>query len=226
MQTSALGSTSTSSSSSASAVPTQTLDENDFLKLLMAQLQNQDPTAPVDDQQFAAELAQFSSLQELQTIGQQIGNLATAQSAANQMETTGLVGKGVVFSTSQVPFDGADPVTLAANLPSAASSATVAVTDSAGNVVRTLSLGAEPAGMNAFTWDGKDNNGNPVAAGTYNIAITASDANGQTLNASVLEEGTVTAVTYSSTGSSSPVLIVGNQQVSLTNVVQVVNPGA
>ncbi|HTP52418.1 MAG TPA: FlgD immunoglobulin-like domain containing protein [Anaeromyxobacteraceae bacterium] len=226
MQTSALGSTSTSSSGSTSAVPTQTLDENDFLKLLMAQLQNQDPTAPVDDQQFAAELAQFSSLQELQTIGQQIGNLASAQSAANQMETTGLVGKGVVFSTSQVPFDGANPVTLAANLPSAASSATVAVTDSAGNVVRTLSLGAEPAGMNGFTWDGKDNSGNTVAAGTYNIAITASDANGQTLNASVLEEGTVTAVTYSSSDSSSPVLIVGNQQVSLTNVVQVVNPGA
>ncbi len=221
-------SSSSSSSGSTSTVPVQTLGQNDFLKLLMAQLANQDPTAPVDDQQFAAQLAQFSSLQQLQDIGTKLDTLSSNQAAANQMQTTSLVGKNVLYSipSGLVPFDGTTAVSLDVNLSGAASSVNAAVTDASGNVVRVLTLGAEPAGMSAFSWDGKDTNGNPLPAGSYGIAVSALGANGQAVTGSVYAQGTVTGVAFSSSGSSAPVLIVGNQQVSLSNVVQVVNPGA
>jgi len=225
MQTSAVGSTSSSSTSS-TAIPVQTLGQNDFLKLLMAQLANQDPTAPVDDQQFAAQLAQFSSLQELQNIGTKLDNLSSSQATANQMQTTGLVGKQVLYSTGTASFDGKTPVALDVNLSAAAGATTAVISDASGNPVRALSLGAEPAGVSAFSWDGKDANGNLLPAGTYGVAVKATNASGQTVGSGVLAQGTVNAVTFSASGSSAPVLIVGNQQVNLSSVVQVVNPGA
>ncbi|HVP67262.1 MAG TPA: FlgD immunoglobulin-like domain containing protein [Anaeromyxobacteraceae bacterium] len=224
MQTSSVsGSGTSSTSSSSSAVPVQTLTQNDFLTLLMAQLQNQDPTAPVDDQQFAAQLAQFSSLQELTNIGTKLDSLISAQSSANQLQTASFVGKSVLFSSNQVAYDGATPVTLGAGLSLPADAAAAVVTNSSGTVVRTLSLGAEPAGVSTFTWDGKDGNGNSLPAGTYNVAVTAARADGQTVTASPLVQGKVTAVTFGSSGASQ-VLLVGGQQVSLSSVVQIVNP--
>jgi len=225
MQTSSVASSGTpSTSSSSSAVPVQTLGQNDFLKLLMAQLANQDPTAPVDDQQFAAQLAQFSSLQELKDIGTKLDSLIGAQSSAIQVQTANLVGKSVLYNASQVAYDGTSPATLGASLSIPADAALAVVTDASGAVVRTLSLGAQPAGISKFTWDGKDDNGNSVPAGTYNVAVTAARADGKSVAASVLAQGKVTAVTFSSTGSAAPVLLVGTQPVALSSVVQIVNP--
>jgi len=226
MQTTYVGSSGSSSTSQSgsTAVPVQTLGQNDFLKLLMAQLANQDPTAPVDNQQFAAQLAQFSSLQQLQNLGTKLDTLVGAQSSASQLAAANLVGKDVLFSTDRVQVDGKTTVTVGANLSSAADQAVAVVTDASGGVVRTISLGSEPAGVTNFTWDGKDNNGNQVAAGTYHVAVNAARKDGQAVTASLLSQGKVSAVTFSSTGSSAPALIVGNQQVSLSSVVQIVNP--
>lgn len=226
MLTNSVTSTSSSSaSSSTSAMPTQTLDQNDFLTLLMAQLQNQDPTQPVDDTQFASELAQFSSLQQLTDIGSTLDSMLSAQSSANQLQAANLVGKNVLYQTTQVQADGKDPVALGVNLSLASDSTVAVVTDASGNVVRTLSLGAEPAGVTNFTWDGNDQSGNPVSAGTYNVAVTATRTDGQSVTASALAEGSVSGVTLSSSGSSgTPTLVIGNQQVGLSNVVEIVNP--
>jgi len=217
-------STASSNSSTSSAIPTQTLDQNDFMKLLMAQLQNQDPTQPVDDTQFASELAQFSSLQQLTDIGTTLDTMLTAQSSTNQLQTAGMVGMDVLFNTSQVSFDGKDPVSLGVSQSIASDSTVATVTNSSGALVRTVPLGAEPAGVSSFTWDGNDSNGNPVAAGTYNVTVTATRTDSQSVTASVLSGGQVSAVNFNSSGSSAPTLVVAGQQVQLSNVVQVVNP--
>jgi len=217
-------SSASSSTSTSSAVPTQTLDQNDFMTLLMAQLQNQDPTQPVDDTQFASELAQFSSLQQLTDIGSTLDSMLSSQSSTNQLQTAGMVGMDVLYNTNQVQFDGKDPVTLGANLSIASDSTVAVITDSSGTVVRTLSLGAEPAGVSSFSWDGNDDSGNPVASGTYNVAVNATRTDGQSVTATAVAEGQVGAVTFNSSGSSAPTLVIGNQQVQLSSVVEVVNP--
>jgi len=194
------------------------LGKDEFLKILVAQLANQDPTQPQDSSQFVAELAQFSSLESQQNTVSDLNALMIGQATANQTAATAFIGKRVEFHGGSVAFDGTTPIAGSATLGNAAAKVSLSVTDGAGKVVRTISLGAQNAGDVAFAWDGRDDKGNVLPSGSYTVQPTAVDAGGKAIPISVNTEGTVSGVVFQG---GVPLLRIGTQLVKMSDVTSI-----
>lgn len=187
--TSAATSPLTSSSQSA-------LGKDAFLKLLMAQLRNQDPTQPVDGTQFVTQLAQFSAVEQAVAQTNQLSAMSAQLGGIASNEAVSLIGKQVTLRGQSLVFDGSSPATANVSLSAPAAQVTVSVTDGAGNVLRTMKLGAAPGGPLNVTWDGRDDLGSPVAAGAYSFNVTATTAGGASVAVSKDVTGIVTSVSF------------------------------
>jgi len=194
----------------------QVLGEDDFLKMLVAQLQNQDPLNPLQGADFAAQLAQFSSLDQLTQINTQLSNLASSLSSTNNSQVVSLIGDEVVANGSSVAVSGAS-TSLAYNLSQNAQQGTIKIYDSQGNLVDTLALGQQQAGNNTMNW-----NTSNVSPGTYTFTISATDSSGNPVSATTMMTGTVTGVTFKN---NVPYLSVNGQDVALSDIVYVTQPG-
>lgn len=215
-------SSSSSSSSSSSTGSTQTLNEQDFLQMLVTELQNQDPTNPLQSTDLAAQLAQFSSVSELETLNSNVqnstnANLVMTESISNTMAAT-LIGKKVQVNTSQVAYDGSTDPTLGFTLPSSAADVKVDIMNSDGTVVRSIDEGSMASGDQTLTWDGKDSSGNTVSSGNYTFSVTATDSSGNSITPTLYVLGTVQGVKFGSSGAS---LLVDGTSVDLSNVQEV-----
>lgn len=188
-----------SSASSASSPTTGNteLGKDTFLLLLTTQLQNQDPLNPMSNEEFVAQLAQFSSLEKLGGISDGLESLYLVNVSMNNAAMSGLVGQEAVARSSDFHYDGEGDQAIVYDASSAASSATVTITDADGNVVYSGDMGALADGEGRWTWNGKTNDGQQAAEGIYTATITARDANGATVEVSGLVEGTVTEMDYS-----------------------------
>lgn len=201
------------------------LMKDDFLKLLVTQLQNQDPLNPADNQEFAAQLAQFSSLEQLTEMNDSmsatlesnklIGELINNNVAAN------FLGKDVNAIGNQFTFDGDNEVTIGYNQKTVSVETTVGIYDTTGALVRTLDLGPKPSGAVDAAWDGKDNDGNLRRPGTYYFTVEAFDTEGAKIDTIPYMSGRVTGVRYVD---NVPTLLLGERQVSLENVFDVLEP--
>jgi len=201
---------------------TPVLGENDFLQMLITQLENQDPMNPLQSTDLAAQLAQFSSVEQLTNLNTAVqnqtnANLVLTQSISNTMAAT-LIGKKVKADTSSFAFDGTNPQTLGVTLPSTAADVQVTITDANGNTVRTIDAGAMPSGDNNIQWDGTDDNGNPVSAGNYTFSVSATDTSGNSITGTPYVLGTVQGVKYSSSGAS---LLVDGAEIDFSNIQEV-----
>lgn len=223
ISTTSTGSVSTGSSASSLTGSTEkTLGKEDFLKLLVAQLQNQDPLNPMESTEFTAQLAQFSSLEQLVNISSQMKNLLLYQNSLQNTMAVNLIGKDVVFSGGTVNLQGTADISY--NLGSDASSVSISVYDSDGNMVRKISLGETSAGDNSYTWDGKDSNGNKLSDGEYSIEVSAVDSSGNTVTASTKSEGTVTGITYNN--GVTYLVIDGKTKIQLGDITEINEGGA
>jgi len=175
----------------------QSLNENDFLQLLTAQLEHQDPLDPTSADQFASELAQFSTATGVQ-------NLETSSSG---QQALGLVGQNVAVSGNSLLLGQSGGATGAFNLATSARNVAVTITDPMGNRVASLNLGAVPAGTRTFSWSGAGANGRALAPGTYNFSLSAVAANGSAVKATPYAVVPVTGVGLG--GQSGPTLDVG-----------------
>ena len=173
-----------------------TLDKDAFLSLLTEQLKNQDPTQPMDDTAFVAQLAQFSALEQMTNVNTNLTTLITAQGTSLQTTAASMIGKTAVFQSDSVVLQADTPAVFTANLSQAATSATAVVQDSDGNTVRTLQLGTCASGTNHFSWDGKNDSGDTVDPGTYTVNVTASDINGKSISLTQNGSAVITGVTY------------------------------
>jgi flagellar basal-body rod modification protein FlgD len=200
----------------------QTVTQDDFLKLLIAQLQNQDPLQPMDNQQFAVQLATFNSLEQLIGINDKLGSLQTVQGATNQFNAASLIGKEVASNGNTLSLQSSGPARISYQLGANASRVVVNVQDSSGALVRQINGGAQGVGDQSVLWDGKDSAGRAAPAGVYNFEINAFDLNGKQVQASGRIKGTVTAVNFAG---SQPVLELGGIEVPLSAVTSVRTPG-
>jgi len=211
----------TASTSSAKAVKDATqLDQSSFLKLMTAQMKNQDPFEPVDNSQMVGQMAQMSTVTGIAEMNATLKALATNISGGSTADAVALVGKTVLVDgkTAYAASDG----TLTANaiLDDAASKVQVTVADASGSLVRTIDLGAQAAGTKEFTWDGKDADGKVVGNGPYKIAATALvDGVPRALTTQVWAP--VTSVALSSTGGAPTLQIAGIGETPLSAVRQV-----
>lgn len=209
---------STATSSSLSTAVSASLSQADFLKLMTAQLQAQDPTNPVDNTQFVSQMAQFSQLSNSQDLLTAVNGLTssinTSQQTSQVLSSASLVNRQVMVPSSTVSYSGST-VTGAANV-SSAGDVSVNIIDGAGNVVRTMDLGNQNSGLAQFSWDGKDNSGNAAAAGTYNVTASS---NGSSLD--TYAAGTVTAVGYGGSSLGTYLQVSGIGGVPLSQVAEI-----
>lgn len=192
-----------------------TLGQEQFLTLLVAQLQNQDPLNPADATEFTAQLAQYSQLEQLFNLNDAMDNLATAQTNSQKVSALSLMGKEVVVEDSKFTFDGS-PVQVGYNSDGAASKIALQIKNSAGVVVATLQASETGKGEHFLTWDGKDESGNVLPSGTYQIGINAKSASAETtVEVSPLVRNMVTGVDLSG---SEPTIITKTGEFTIASI--------
>lgn len=171
---SAIANNSTSSLAPPTTLAGKQLTQADFLQLLTQQLQNQDPTQPMDPTEFVSQMAQFSQLTAAQGMQTSLNQLATSLQANQMLGASSLIGHQILVPSSQISITGSGTAgaTGAVDVPGGASDVQVKIADSSGKTVRTLDLGAQPAGYAQFQWDGMDASGQPVPPGTYNVSAS------------------------------------------------------
>jgi flagellar basal-body rod modification protein FlgD len=197
---------------------TEILGKDDFLTLLVTQLQHQDPLNPKDSAEFTAQLAQFSSLEQLGNVNDNLEYLKLALASSTNSQAVSIIGKQVVASGNsiQVNNGGADGCQF--ELAADTSAVTVNIYDASGNFIKAFEAGALSAGEHALEWDGKDNNGNTAPNGAYFFEVLAVDNNDQMVNVTTFTTGKVTGVSFRN---NTTYLIVENQEIPLGDVIKV-----
>jgi len=176
------------------------LGKNDFLKLLIAQLKNQDPLSPADNTEFIAQLAQFSTLEQMTLINANLAkslesNINMTEAVSNAM-IINYFGKYVAAETDSFMCDGKSPVELQFDLDSAASWGKLEITDESGNVIRSVSLDAMEDGANFLEWDGITNMGVKAKSGVYKYSVELYDVLGNEVGVSQMVSGVVEGISY------------------------------
>lgn len=177
-----------------------TLGQADFLTLLVAQLEHQDPLAPQDNTEFIAQLAQFSSLEQQTDTNAKLDELIKTQASSEQTAAFSLLGQDVIAASDSFYLQG-DSLQLGFSLDQSAAEATITITDEEGNEVTSFSLSDPEEGYNFVKWDGTDSSGEPLAKGVYNMKIEVKDSAGESVESQALIKVRVDEVALDSSGS-------------------------
>ncbi len=153
--------------------PQQELGKDAFMQLLISQLAYQDPLEPMENTEFISQLAQFSALEQQQNIAAGIQLLALSQTASTNSQMVNLIGKRVLTPGNRFSLETEKPVTLRFDLEGQGTPAEIVIKDKDGNVVRKINITEFQQGTNQVSFDGKDENGNPLAAGNYTYEIVS-----------------------------------------------------
>ncbi|MGZ3577426.1 MAG: flagellar hook assembly protein FlgD [Syntrophales bacterium] len=206
-----------SGTTNAATTNNKILGQDDFLKMLIAQLQNQDPLNPLQGADFAAQLAQFSSLDQLTQVNTQLSALASSLSSTNNSQLVGLIGNTVVANGNSVTVSGAT-TQLGYNLSQNARQGTIKIYDSQGNLAQTLAFGSQQAGSNTMNW-----NTSGVKPGTYTFTVSAVDSKGNPVTADAMTTGVVKGITFQN---GVPYLSVNGQNIAFGNILYIAKPGS
>jgi flagellar basal-body rod modification protein FlgD len=172
-QTAAAASAVSSASGSSGPAAMPQITQSDFLSLIIAQMQNQDPTQPADPNQFVNELASLSEVSGINNMDSSMSNLSSSMQSSQILAGTGLIGRNVLAAGTTAALAAGSTVSGAVQAPAGASSVLVQVTDASGALVKTLQVPAQGSGLTAFTWDGTTNSGAAAPPGTYTFAAAA-----------------------------------------------------
>lgn len=199
------------------------LGQEDFFALLTTQLAQQDPFKPLDNTEFIAQMAQFSSLESLQSMQQSFSDLASAMTSNQALQASALVGRTVLVPSGVASFDGSNEVQGVVALSEAsATDSRLIIEDEYGQLIRTIELGDLEQGPNQFTWDGMDENGNSVPPGFYAISVTG-DVYGQETNLATGVFARVDSVNLGGSNGGIYLNLDGLGSVSLDDVSQIKN---
>lgn len=191
------------------------LGKDDFMKLMSAQLKYQDPVNPMKNEQMAAQLAQFSALEQMMNVNSNLEKMASGQKPSEHMMAASLIGKRVTTDTSHFMLEKGATPEITFNLPSDANSVNVAVVNAKGEVVREFDLGEMQRGPQSVRWDGKNAKFQDQPVGEYSYRLVASDGNGKAIPIKNDSSGIVSGVTFEAGKS---VLLVDGKKVPIESV--------
>jgi flagellar basal-body rod modification protein FlgD len=198
------------------------MGKDDFLTLLVAQLQHQDPLNPAESTEFTAQLATFSSLEQLQNIDATLNGFQVYQSTLNNIQATGFIGKTVTATGSMFAVNDAQADPLRFDLANDADSVYLQIYDNFGGFVADVQAGARQAGDQQVTWDGRDANGMPVADGAYTFTVMAMDNDGSVVSSTSYTTGLVTGIDYKDGATN---LLIHDREVPISSVIRIEESG-
>jgi len=212
--------TSTTDTSAAAAAMKKSLglNKDDFMNLFIAQLKYQDPLAPQDPSAMLDQLSQLSLVEQSYNTNTALQNLLTSQNNSATMSSVSFIGKDVKANGNAVPFDGALATSMQFNLSAAVDSAQIDISDSNGNVVRTITTAALNQGDSAVSWDGRDRNGNLLSAGAYTFSVKGTTTGGSSVLATTYTTGRIDGV---SIVDGTPQLTIGAATIALSDVISI-----
>jgi flagellar basal-body rod modification protein FlgD len=215
MTTSPISPIQTGNVAAASANTTATGKKNDaegaqdrFLKLLVTQMQNQDPLNPADNAQVTSQFAQISTVQGIEKLNQSMGSLTTTYATQQSVQATSMIGKSVLAKGDQLPLLNQQSIG-GVELSEAVDKLVVSILNSAGDVVQAIDLGAKRPGVVNFAWDGVNDAGQSLPDGKYSFTVSA-EAAGQTVKTVSLAMGQVNSVAFDKSGAILAVSGLGN----------------
>src|SRR5579862_4152765 len=176
------------------------LSMNDFLTLMTAQLQNQDPLNPTDSNQFLSQLSELSTVEGISQLNTSMTTLSNSMLSSQALTSASLVGQSVLAQASSANYTSGQALSGAVQVPSGATSVTLNVTNAGGALVDQISVPAA-SGLQNFSWSGTTNNGQAAPSGTYAVSASAV-VGGTSQAASTYINGTVTSVTLGAAGAS------------------------
>lgn len=201
------------------------LGKDDFMKLMISQLKNQDPLNPMDGTAFSAQLAQFSSLEQLTNLNeymkQSIDANAILTQSINNTLITNMIGKEVKINGGELKVNGQDSLALGYTLPAEAKSAQLKIYNEAGGLVKIIDGIPTTSGSSKLFWDLTDNNGNKLPNGKYKFEVDATNLSGDKMTLGLFKVGLLEGVRFTENGT---VLIVNGSEYSISEITEVKNP--
>lgn len=200
------------------------LGKDDFLHLMIEQLKNQDPLSPLDGTEFASQLAQFSSLEQLANLNESVrqsvdANFLLIQSVNNTM-TANLIGKSAKIGGNQLEYNGQDSVQFGFTLPGNAKNVQVNIYDDQHNLVKTINNLPGNSGDHKLSWDFTDNNGEKVSEGKYTVEVKAEDAiDSSSLNVEVFTIGKIEGIKFTESGTK---LLIDGIEYDLGSIMEII----
>ena len=195
------------------------LDKDAFFKLMLTHLKNQDPTSPLKSHEMAAQLAQFSSLEQMSNINEVLKDMNKGQTNNGQFQALDLIGKTVSGDSGRIDHKVSDTKHLIHfNLADAADEVKIAIKNAEGNVIKSFEMKNQPKGAVKLEWDGKNLEGKTQVAGAYKVQVDAKKSTGAKVSAETQFKGQVTGVQLSETG---PIVFIGNKSVPLKEIKQI-----
>ncbi|NNF99216.1 MAG: hypothetical protein HKM93_07545 [Desulfobacteraceae bacterium] len=197
------------------------MGKDEFLNLLVAQLKHQDPLNPMDSTGFTAQLAQFSSLEQLQNVNDNLNTMGSSQSLMANSQAVNYIGKTITARGDGLNVDGGYADDIRFDLQSDAAAVFVNVYDATGNFVRNIEAGAMVMGEQSIPWDGLDQAGNQAMDGSYFYEVNAIDIAENEVGVDTFTTGTITGVNFRN---GSAYLLAGSMEIPLDQVISVIEP--
>lgn len=197
-----------------------TLGKQDFLNLLVTQLKYQDPLNPMENTEFVTQLSQFSSLEQLWNLNETLQADALLSQSMHNSLVASLIGKEVKALGNVITLPEAGEVSLNYNISERAD-VKITIFDESGNLVRSFDIGKQDAGNHSTTWNGKDDFGNSLSTGEYVFQVIATDSDGDRASANTFLRGQISGIRFVE---GSPILLMGNLEIELANILEIVLP--
>lgn len=161
------------------------LDKDDFMTLLLVEMQNQDPTEPMDSEKILSQTSQLATLEATENTNKALSDLAASLSNSQQFSTIAAIGKTADIGSNAIVLDEGSDTTFEIYFPDDVEQGNVEILDVNGNILKTLDVGTNPKGVYQFTWDGTDSSGNVVDSGMYYATASYTNPNGDALKTRV-----------------------------------------
>lgn len=216
---SATSSTSTASSSTGFDTQDISATQDRFLKLLVAQMRNQDPLNPLQNSEVTSQLAQLSTVTGINKLSELVGGLSSSFAEAQSLQAASIIGRGVIVPGNSLDLSNGEAVA-AVDLPKAVEQLSITIRNAAGATVHTANLGAQNSGLVQFAWDGKDDKGNAAAPGKYTYEVQGNAAGKAITGIEKLTYGRVNSVTLGAQGAQ--LNVDGLGAINLSQVKQIV----
>ena len=161
------------------------LDKDDFMTLLLVELQHQDPTEPMDSEKILSQTSQLATLEASENTNKALSDLAASLGMSQQFSTIAAIGKTADIGSNAVVFEEGSATTFEMYFPDDVQQGNIEITDVNGNVLKTLDVGTNPKGVYKFTWDGTDSGGNTLDSGIYYASASYTNPSGTSLKSRV-----------------------------------------